>query len=425
MTLLRGEDYKVRVIDRWYRSTLQRQLLKPFVHVVFGARQTGKTTMLRQLLGRAALSIDLADPEERTRLLAEPGWFRRECEALPVGRAPSIVFVDEVQSVPAVFDVVQTLYDRDKTRWRFVLCASSARKLRRTGANLLPGRCMLHRLLPLMLPERPALPAGGARHPARLVSPGRQVRLRSTFPAVDLVPRLAYGDLPGIALLREGDRAPILRSFVAVHLEEEIRREALVKDWGAFVNFLRLAAREAGQATNFAAISREVGLSQPTVKAYYQLLEDMFIGFTVPVYSKSPRRNLLSTPRFFFADLGIQHAACGVSPDPNVVLANPGRYFENWVGVEIWKRLQYAGAGSLSYFRTKDGAKVDFVVDLADRGTVAVEVKWSERPSLRDVPGLVLFLRDHPHVREGFVVCRCPRPARLSSSIVALPWQLL
>ena len=84
---------------------------------------------------------------------------RRECEALPTRRAPSTVFVDEVQSVPAIFDVVQTLYDRDKTRWRFVLCGSSARKLRRTGANLLPGRCMLHRLLPLMLPERPPRPS--------------------------------------------------------------------------------------------------------------------------------------------------------------------------------------------------------------------------------------------------------------------------
>jgi len=222
-------------------------------------------------------------------------------------------------------------------------------------------------------------------------------------------------------LLNEEDRGPILRSYVTVHLEEEIRREALVKDWGAFVNFLRLAGRESGQITNFAAISREVGLSQPTVKSYYRLLEDMFIGFTVPVFSKSPRRHLLSTPRFLFADLGIQHAACGVSPDANLVRANPGRYFESWVGIEIWKRLQYAGAGTLSYYRTKDGAEVDYIVELQDR-TIAIEVKWTDRPLLQDVSGLVPFLRDHPHVREGYVVCRCPRPARLNRSIVAVPW---
>jgi hypothetical protein len=257
-----------------------------------------------------------------------------------------------------------------------------------------------------------------------LVPPGRRASLRSTFPPADLAERLAYGDLPGVVLLDEEDRAPILRSYVTAHLEEEIRREALVKDWGAFVNFLRLAARESGQVTNFAAISREVGLSQPTVKSYYQLLEDLFIGFSVPVFSKSPRRHLLSTPRFLFTDLGLQHAACGVSPGPDVVLANPGRYFENWVGIEIWKRLQYAGAGSLSYFRTKDGAEVDYVVELPGR-TIAVEVKWTDRPSLRHVTGLVSFLRDHPRVGQGFVICRAPRPVRLSPSILALPWHQL
>jgi predicted AAA+ superfamily ATPase len=412
------------MIDRWYRPTLGRQLRKPVVHVLFGARQTGKTTLLEHLLPRASLHINLADPEERTRLLAEPGLFRKECEALPARPTPAIVFVDEAQAVPAVFDAVQSLYDHDRTRWRFVLCGSSARKLRTTGANLLPGRCLLHRLHPLILPERPPRGEQRFRQHARLVPPGRTARLQSTFPAADLEERLAFGDLPGIVLLSQNDRGPILRSYVTMHLEEEIRREALVKDWGAFVNFLRLAARESGQVTNFAAISRQVGLSQPTVKSYYQLLEDMFLGFTVPVFSRSPRRHLLSTPRFLFADLGIQHAASGVSPDLNVVRASPGRYFENWVGIEIWKRLQYAGAGSLSYFRTKDGAEVDYVVELQDR-TIAIEVKWTDRPSLRDVTGLASFLRDHPHVREGYVICRCPRPARLSRSIVALPWQQL
>jgi predicted AAA+ superfamily ATPase len=412
------------MIDRWYRPTLERQLPKPFVHVLFGARQTGKTALLEHLLGRASLHINLADPEERTRLLAEPGLFRKECEALPVRKTPSVVFVDEAQAVPAVFDAVQRLYDRDKSRWRFVLCGGSARKLRRTGANLLPGRCLLHRLLPLMLPERPALVPEGVRHPDMLVPPGRRGSLRSTFPPADLTERLAYGDLPGVVLLDEEDRAPILRSYVTAHLEEEIRREALVKDWGAFVNFLRLAARESGRVTNFAAISREVGLSQPTVKSYYQLLEDLFIGFSVPVFSKSPRRHLLSTPRFLFTDLGLQHAACGVSPGPDLVLADPGRYFENWVGIELWKRLQYAGAGSLSYFRTKDGAEVDYVVELPER-TIAIEVKWTDRPSLRDVTGLVSFLRDHPRVGQGFVICRAPRPVRLSPSILALPWHQL
>jgi uncharacterized protein len=412
------------MIDRWYRPQLEKQILKPFVHVLFGARQTGKTTLLNQLLSRASLLINLADPEERTRFLAEPGLFRKECEALPLRDEPAIVFVDEAQAVPAIFDAVQVLYDRDRSRWRFVLCGSSARKLRKNGANLLPGRCILHQLFPLILPERPPLMPEGRRHEGQLIQPGAAVKLRSTFPPADLEERLAYGDLPGIVLLNFEDRQAVLRSYVTAHLEEEIRREALVKDWGAFVNFLRLAARESGGIINFAAISRQIGLSQPTVKSYYQLLEDMFIGFSVPVYSKSPRKNLLSTPRFQLVDLGIQHAACGVAPDTNLVRANPGTYFENWVGIEIWKRLQYARSGQLSYFCTKDGAEVDYVVELQNR-TIAIEVKWTDRPSLQDVTSLNMFLRDHPHVHEGYVVCRCPRPARLSHSITALPWQLL
>ena len=92
--------------------------------------------------------------------------------------------------------------------------------------------------------------------------------------------------------------------------------------------------------------------------------------------------------------------------------------------IEIWKRLQYVGSGQLSYFRTKDGAEVDYIVELEDR-TLAIEVKWTDRPSLQDVSGLVSFLRDHTKVAEGYVICRCPRPARLSKSIVALPWHFL
>ena len=412
------------MIDRWMQTYLKKQLSKPFVHILFGARQTGKTTLLRALLPDASLVYNLADPEERTRLLSEPALFRRECEALPKKSAAHIVLVDEAQAVPSIFDAVQVLYDNDRTRWRFVLCGSSARKLRRTGVNLLPGRAILYRLYPLILPERPPLgtDCSPTEHP--LIRPTGGGPLESTFPPADIEERLAYGDLPGIVLLNEEDRKPVLRSFASVHLEEEIRREALVKDWGAFVNFLRLAAREAGQMVNVAAISREVGLSQPTVKSYYQLLEDMFIGFHVPAYSKSPRKNLLSTPRFFFFDLGIRHAASGVIPDRNIVRANPGRYFEQWVGIEIWKRLQYRGDGTLHHLRTKDGAEVDFIVEVGAH-VIPLDVKWTPNPSLRDVTHLARFLSENPRAKRGYVICRCPRPAKLNESITALPWQYL
>ncbi len=415
----------MNIIDRILSASLEKDIVKPFVHIVFGARQTGKTTLLNDLLQNASLRYNLADPEERMRLLADPGLLRRECEALPKNKKSHIVLIDEAQFVPSVFDTVQVLYDNDKTRWRFVLCGSSARKLRRTGANLLPGRCILHRLYPLTLLERPPVDGHAFSSSVPALIPLRhKYHPHSTFPAADIEERMAYGELPGIVLLGKEDRKNILRSFVAVHLEEEVRREALVKDWGAFVNFLRLAASESGQIVNYAAISREAGLSQPTVKSYYQLLEDMFIGFHIPAYSKSPRKNLLSTPRFLFFDVGIMHSASGIIPDVNVVKADPGRYFEQWVGIEIWKRLQYRGDGQLHHFRTKDGAEVDFVVTFGNN-IVPVEVKWKTNPSLKDVPHLISFIKENRKVKTGYVVCRCPRPARLSNSVVALPWQCL
>ena len=207
-----------------------------------------------------------------------------------------------------------------------------------------------------------------------------------------------------------------------MHLEEEIRREALVKDWGAFVRFLQLAAAESGQILNFANISQDAGVSQPTVKGYYQLLEDMFIGLRVPAYSRSPRKNLLSTPKFLFFDLGVRHAAAGLNPSLELVKTNPGPVFEQWVGIELWNRLQYLDEGNLYHQRTRDGAEVDFIIERA--GTLTpVEVKWTEYPTMTDARHLLAFLDEKPKEAEhGYVICRCPRPLRLHDKITALPW---
>jgi predicted AAA+ superfamily ATPase len=130
---------------RWYEAAFEAKVAKPYVHLVFGARQTGKSTLIRKVLPADTLEIDFSDPSVRSRYLTEPERLISECRKLPARRGGAYVFVDEAQSVPAIFDAVQHLYDPDKQRWRFVLCGSSARKLRKTGANLLPGRSFLHR----------------------------------------------------------------------------------------------------------------------------------------------------------------------------------------------------------------------------------------------------------------------------------------
>jgi predicted AAA+ superfamily ATPase len=166
-------------------------------------------------------------------------------------------------------------------------------------------------------------------------------------------------------------------------------------------------------------------VSLPTVKTYYQLLEDMFIGFRVPGFSGSPRKTLLSTERFYFFDLGVRNSAAELALETAAVRANPGPLFEQWVGIELWKRLQYLGGGRLLYLRTKAGAEVDFIVARAAR-LVPIEVKWTEHPSLGDARQVLTFLNEHPkRASQGYIICRCPAPLALTDRVTALPWYCL
>ena len=413
--------------DRWLADAIAGKLGRPFVHILFGARQTGKSTLLKHLMPEDAFCVNLADPEERNRHITRPGLLARQCQALPRGKTPRTVFIDEAQTVPSIFDAVQSLYDTDKSRWRFVLCGSSARKLRQTGANLLPGRSILHHLEALTLAEQPPPQKSVALAPGESPLPfaWESDAPRRLFPAWDIEERLVFGALPGIVNADGEDRADLLRTYSTVFLEEEIRRDALVKDYGGFLRFLQLAAQESGQITNFAAISRETGLSIPTVKSHYQLLEDMFVGFTVTAFSGSARRKLLSSPRFFFFDTGIRNAAAGLALSHDTATAQVGALFEQWVGIELWKRLRYLRKGRLHHMRTADGAEIDFIIETGG-SLIPIEVKWTEHPSLADARHLTAFLQEHPKkAKRGWVVCRCPRPEALSGNITAIPWWAL
>jgi predicted AAA+ superfamily ATPase len=414
------------VYHRWYASLFSQKLERPFVHIMFGARQTGKSTLINSLLPADAIKINLADPAQRARHLSQPGEFAEMCKALPAARQGQVVFVDEVQSVPAIFDSVQNLYDGDKSRWRFVLCGSSARRLRKSGANLLPGRSFLHRLYPLIMEEHPAPSTPGTGGSLLLpVTSDEPLEPSERFPCWSLEERLAFGSLPGVVAAETRDRPELLKAFSVVHLEEEIRRESLVRDWGGFLRFLQFAATGSGQVLNYAAVSQETGVSQPTVKSYYQLLEGMFVAYRVPAWTRSQRKNLLSTPRFFLFDMGVRHAAAGLLPSVDIVRANPGPFFEQWVGIELWKRLQYLDAGRLFYLRSKTGAEIDFIVEQGDM-LIPIEVKWTENPSLQDARHLLSFMEEFPRrAKQGFIVCRCPRPLMLHEKITAIPWSCL
>jgi predicted AAA+ superfamily ATPase len=406
---------------RLFTPLFRTETAKPYVSLLFGARQTGKSTLLREIYPNPSLGINFADPEVRAEFGNDLTTFIQACRGLPKKAGPAVVVVDEAQLVPEVFNAVQSLYDEDKARWRFILCGSSARKLRKIGANLLPGRSLYHRLYPLVAAE--IFP--GLSGDSILPGPVWAEPVPRPFASMSLVDRLAFGALPGVVTAPVEDRPGLLKSYAAIYLEEEVRREVATINLAHFSRFLELAASESGQIVNYAAIASKVGVTGKTIQGYYAILEDMFVGFSLPAYSGSARQGVLSTPRFFFFDLGVRHAAARVPPEPATVLANPGPLFEQWVGIEIWKRLNYLGEGRLSYFRTKTGAEVDFIVEHGE-GLIPIEVKWTDRPTLSDARHLKGFLAEHSRkAGVGYVVCRCKNPLQLSPNIRAIPWQML
>ena len=395
---------------RSYAATLARKISLPYVHILFGARQTGKSTLIQSLLPSDATIINLADPVERARFATAPGLFTDMCRGLKAKPEGTYVFVDEAQTIPAIFDAVQYLYDQDKERYRFILCGSSARRLRETGANLLPGRSIRHILHPLL--EEEYAPRFDPKPAAD-----------EHFPWRSLESRLVFGDLPGIALADdETVKSDLLKTYATSHLEEEIRRETIIKEWSQFLRFLRFASGESGGIVNLSAISRESGVKAAQVKNYYQLLEDMFVGFTVSAFSGSLRKSALSSPRFFFFDNGVRNASAGLPLTIDTVNADPGRLFEHWVGCQLWRILSYEGNGILSYYRTTDGAEIDFIVENSEE-IIPIEVKWTESPSIRDARHLRTFIREHsPRCKRGIIISRCPHKLALDENIIALPW---
>lgn len=403
---------------RWIEEDLRSEVSAGKVRLLFGARQTGKSTLLYRLADAQAVVFNLQERKTRLELEREPRVFTQTLEA--ARKQPTVVCVDEIQKVPALLDEVQYLHDKHPGRFSFLLTGSSARRLKTSAANLLPGRAHLFHLCPLLLAERKA------------------GRLSSIFPAPtkgpfapgfsepDLDELLLFGSLPGVTQEDTESRIRTLESYVELYLEEEIRREALVRNVGAFQQFLQLAAMESGGITNLTNISRESGVPIATLRTFYQVLEDTFIGYRLPVFGAAGRKRVLTTPRFLFFDNGVRNAAAHLRPSRELLKTQLGLLFENWVGQELAHRCLYAGrAYRLSFWRTAHGAEVDYVLETPDE-IIPIEVKSTESPAEADARHVKLFLGTYPErARRGYVVCRCSSPRRLTESVTAIPWNYL
>ena len=361
--------------------------------LVLGPRQVGKSTLLSSL--GPDLSLNLADPGTFRDYATHPERLQRELDAAP----PSVktVFLDEVQRVPALLDAVQVCLDDRPGRFRFLLSGSSARKLRRGQANLLPGRVHVHHLHPLLATEL-----------------GRDF---------DLERALAHGTLPGIYSERDrSTRETDLRSYTDTYLREEIQAEALVRNIGGFARLLDLMAAASGRILNVQALCRDAGLGYETARRYLDVLEDTLVMFRVPAWSGSGgsnRASLVRHGKFFFFDLGVRNALLrrpldAPLPDERGVL------LEHLVAGELYRRLGTLWPeAALYHYRTRHGAEVDFVLEVG-REVWGIEVKASRRVSRRMLSGLSSLASRSDRVKRRIVVFLGPR-RQLLDGVEVLP----
>lgn len=350
--------------------------------LLLGPRQVGKSTLLRGLAPE--LVIDLADPATFRRFAAHPEYLISELDARPGARS---VLIDEVQRVPALLDAVQVELDRRPRRARFLLSGSSARKLRRGQANLLPGRIHVHYLSPLLAAE-----------------------LGEDF-VLDRA--LAHGTLPGIYSQDDpGLRAADLRSYADVYLREEVQAEALVRDIGGYARLLDLVAASSGRILNVRELSMEVGLGYETVRRYVQILEDTLLVFPVLAWSGSDRKSLIAHPKLYLFDVGVRNALLH-RPLDHALQDERGLLLEHFLAQELHGRTRSLWPElNLRHFRTRSGAEVDFVLEIG-RETWAVEVKASWQVSRGDLSGLAAFAARASRLKRRIVVYLGPRPLRI------------
>lgn len=358
--------------------------------LLLGPRQVGKSTLLRGV--GPDLAINLASPAVFRDYVREPERLERELRAAPT--ALKTVLLDEVQRVPALLDVVQVLLDEDPERFRFLLSGSSARKLRRGQANLLPGRIHVHRMSPLLAAE-----------------------LGGDF---DLRRAMAHGTLPGIWSEADADtRALDLRSYADTYLREEIQAEALVRDLGGFARLLDLAAASSGRILNLQALCRDAAVGYETVRRYVQILEDTLVAYRIPAWSGSDRARLVSHSKLFLFDTGVRNALLR-RPLDHPLDDDRGILLEHLVAHELQSRVGSLWPElSLFHYRTRHGAEVDFVARIGTE-LWGIEVKASRHLSRSWLSGLA-SLGERSRLARKIIVFLGARPQQLGD-VEVLPF---
>lgn len=350
----------------------------------WGPRQTGKSTLLQHLFPRAP-RYDLLLANEYGRLNGDPTLLREEILADPDHRKP--VIIDEVQKIPALLDEIQWLIVN--RRIQFILCGSSARKLKRGGVNLLGGRALRYELYPLVYKE---------------------------IPQFSLMRALNHGLLPRHYLADDPQR--MLQAYVGEYLKEEIAAEAVTRNIPAFARFLEVAAFSNGNLVNYQNIAAECGISPLMAKEYFQILVDTLLARWVPAFQKKPKRRVIHAPRFYFFDVGIVNY---LLKRKKVEFGSEtfGFAFEHFIYQELLAYRHYSGKDfDISYWRTASQLEIDFVLGNHE---IALEIKSSKNVGRHLLRGLKAFGEEYK-TKHSIIVSLDPRPRQIEH-IQILPWQ--
>ena len=333
---------------------------------LLGPRGTGKTLWTQHQFPEA-LRVDLLDPETHRQLAARP---ERLIEIVSGNLEKKQIVVDEVQKLPELLEVVHLLIER-KTGQQFILTGSSARKLRRHGVNLLGGRAVQHHLHPYMAAEL-----------------GNRFRLETA---------LRQGLLP--VVWAADDPAAVLKAYNGLYLREEVQMESLVRNIGSFARFLEAMSFSHGGVLNLSNVARDCQVSRKTVEGFVEILEDLMLGFRIPVFSKRAKRATASHPKFYYFDTGVFRANRPAGPldAPQEI---EGGALEGLVAQHLRAWCDYStGNHALFYWQTRSQVEVDFIV-YGESGLYAVEVKNSSQIRPDDLRPLKTFGEDYPESRR-------------------------
>lgn len=334
---------------------------------LFGPRGTGKTTWVKSTFPKA-LYLDLLEAEIFNDLLANP---QRLENYIPKDFTDHII-IDEVQRIPEILNEVHRLIEKEHLK--FILTGSSARKLRKKGQNLLAGRALTYFL-----------------HPLAAVELG---------PDFNLERSLSYGHLPSIN--KEENPQKYLESYIKTYLEEEVFQEGLTRNLSVFARFLETASFSQGSVLNTSEVAREAGINRKVVEDYFKILEDLLIGYRLPVFNKRAKRRLLAHPKFYFFDVGIYKTLRPMGPldMPEMVagISYESLFFQDMVAINNNLNLGY----KLFYYKTATGIEVDFVA-YGEKGIRAFEIKRANKISSNAIKGLKHFSKEYPQSKNFLI----------------------